>query len=428
MSRRLVSSPVLEVRQRGHVYQKSRSKAWIPTERAYGRFRIDVPGKTSQREVRLALGFCRDKVSAMLKLREHMDEAGVLDLGTIRERISLFTTFRSQSVWWLSEMKAGRIVGKKTREQIRYPTIGGYSTAAAYLCDVIGEMSLASLENDQAKDLIVKMKAEQNATGERRFGDKTICEYFKVFTQVIASAKENGNELFPRKWNLADIGLPHIKKRNQKRPTIEREELEILLSKLKRPIYTMIASLLAGSGLRISELLSLDVRKHISADCKVITIKCQRGQKGTIEVPKTDAGYRTIDLCEPLANMLGKFIGDRKDGFLFQTGNGTMLSPENLWKHGFRTVVRGMGLDIRFHAFRRYRESVLQASEPRDMLLHFWMGHGDESLSTRYGEQLVRDRAFRQEQTNKVGLGFDIPISVLIGIRGIRNQEQSVAA
>jgi hypothetical protein len=58
-----------EVRQHGYVYQKNRKQSdkWIPTERAYGRYRMDVPGKRGQREVRVALGFCRDKISALLK-------------------------------------------------------------------------------------------------------------------------------------------------------------------------------------------------------------------------------------------------------------------------------------------------------------------------------------------------------------------------
>lgn len=39
-------------RQRGYVYQKGRKKGdlWNPQERAYGRYRIDVPGEYDQRK------------------------------------------------------------------------------------------------------------------------------------------------------------------------------------------------------------------------------------------------------------------------------------------------------------------------------------------------------------------------------------------
>ena len=124
MSRRIIVSAgntEPEIRQRGYVYQKGRkqSDAWVPTERAYGFFRKDVPGQTKQVEVRCPLGFCRDRMSAMLKLHQVMQEAGVLDVAKIRERITLVTTFESQAAWWLAEIKAGRIVNKKTRKLIR---------------------------------------------------------------------------------------------------------------------------------------------------------------------------------------------------------------------------------------------------------------------------------------------------------------------
>lgn len=71
---------------------------------------------------------------------------------------------------------------------------------------------LVALDNPEARTLIEGMKAERKENGESRFGEKTICEYLKVFAQVIKSAQENGNPIFPRKWNLAFIGLPLVDK------------------------------------------------------------------------------------------------------------------------------------------------------------------------------------------------------------------------
>ena len=121
MSRRIIVSAgntEPEVRQRGYVYQKGRRKfdPWLPTQRAYGFFRIDVPGETKQAEVRIPLGFCRDRMSAMLKLHQTMQEAGVLDVQKVRERITPVTTFEAQGAWWLAEINAGRIVNSKTRK------------------------------------------------------------------------------------------------------------------------------------------------------------------------------------------------------------------------------------------------------------------------------------------------------------------------
>jgi integrase len=70
-----------------------------------------------------------------------------------------------------------------------------------------------------------------------------------------------------------------------------------------------------------------------------------------------------IDLHSSLAKIMDEYIGDREEGFLFETDNGKMLSPETLFRDGFKTIFKKMGrAGVRFHAFRRFRESVLLAS------------------------------------------------------------------
>ena len=231
------------------------------------------------------------------------------------------------------------------------------------------------------------------------------------------------------------IGLPKVCQREQHRPTLEREEVEIDLSKVKRPIYRTVAALAAGTGIRISELLALEVGKHISSDGSALSIRQQRGKWGGMEsTPKTEAGLRDIDLCPQLAKMLRSYIGGRNSGFLFETENGKMLSPGNLWRDGFATIVREMGREgVRFHAFRRFREAVLQASECRELLIDYWMGHSNTDMGSRYAKQLVENRKFRAEWAEKVGLGFEIPEVIIselgsIALRALLNKEGVVAA
>jgi hypothetical protein len=37
------------------------------------------------------------------------------------------------------------------------------------------------------------------------------------------------------------------------------------------------------------------------------------------------------------------------------------------------------------------------------------MGHENADMSSRYGKQLTEDAEFRQQWTEKVGLGFELP-------------------
>jgi len=75
-----------------------------------------------------------------------------------------------------------------------------------------------------------------------------------------------------------------------------------------------------------------------------------------------------------------------------------MLSPETLFRDGYQTILKKMGrTGVRFHAFRRFRESVLLASDTRQILIDYWMGHENPDMSTRYGKQLVEDVKYRKQ-------------------------------
>src|SRR5258707_15029120 len=63
-----------------------------------------------------------------------------------------------------------------------------------------------------------------------------------------------------------------------------------------------------------------------------------------------------------------------------------------------------------FHTFRRFRESILQMSEARTLLIDFWMGHANGEMSGRYGKQLLDNVQWRQDCAGKVRLGFTLPI------------------
>jgi integrase len=437
MSRRIVQDvetgkPTL--RQRGYVYQKGKKKGdpWNPRERSYGRYRIDVPGKHGQKEIRVALGYCRDEIDAMLKLRNEMNEAGVLDIEKVRERLAPAGTFRGQAAWWIEEMVDGHIVHAKKREPIDPNTINSYRNAVTYLNQLIGDMPLASIDNPQAKTLIAKMKSERGKDGERRFSEKTIVEYFRVLRKVIASALDgNFNPVHHRSWNLAAISLPRVNPRKQRRPTFTAKEMTTLLSNAEGQ-YRMIYFFCVATGLRVSEAVAIEIDKHIEPDCSIVRVRQQREKRANRvkEHLKTESGCRDVDLHPDAALILRNFIGDRKCGFLFQSVNGTMLDPRSIGRNNLDLILKQMGRDqagTLFNIFRRFREAVLQRSEVRQILIDYWMGHSNPSMGDRYGRQLVEDIDYRQGQIKKVGLGFELPES-LFGLRGLQILDVTAAA
>ena len=51
---------------------------------------------------------------------------------------------------------------------------------------------------------------------------------------------------------------------------------------------------------------------------------------------------------------------------------------------------------------------MLLASDSRQLLIDYWMGHENPDMSTRYGKQLVEDVKYRKKWAEKVGLGFEL--------------------
>ena len=170
----------------------------------------------------------------------------------------------------------------------------------------IGDLPLASINNAIVKTLVAKMHAANLLA-------QTMTTYVNLVKLVVGSAiDDNGEQLFPRKWNNEFIDLPVIE--NQKQPTFTAETMSAIVEKANGQDQVLYA-LLAGTGLRVGEAFGLEV-KHLSADCRTITVEQSCWQK-TIQTPKTKSAYRQIDVCTELAKLLKQFIGDRKSGLIF---------------------------------------------------------------------------------------------------------------
>jgi hypothetical protein len=236
----------------------------------------------------------------------------------------------------------------------------------------------------------------------------SIRDYTNIVKAVVASAiDENGEELFPRKWNEDYIDAPIVK--NQHQPTTTGEGVTAILAAATGQ-FRILYALLAGCGpLRVGEALGLEIDKHISEDFRTLTI-CQKAKAGQIQpYLKTPAGERSVDLCSALAAMLQEFVGERKDGFLFRTSTGAVHHLSNILEDSLHPILEKLehvkgGCNI----FRRYRLTHVSKSDCPDALRRFWSGHAHRHVEERY-TKLLSDRAFRLDWAEKIGLGFELP-------------------
>src|SRR5438477_9728156 len=82
-------------------------------------------------------------------------------------------------------------------------------TVVKWLNPNLGDIPLASVNNAAAKALVTKMH-------QANLAPKTVSNYVGLAKLIVASAiDENGEQLFPRKWNHDFIDLPIVENQHQ---------------------------------------------------------------------------------------------------------------------------------------------------------------------------------------------------------------------
>lgn len=306
-------------------------------------------------------------------------------------------TFAEQAPLWLVSLRNRTNPAKPS-------TLANWSSVVSvHIMPAIGNQPLETFGNAKLKTFAAGLR-------ERGLAPKTIHEVVRVVKAIIASAVdlETGDSLYARSWNSKFIDLPRIE--NQHSPTIDTKTIERLLRE-RKPRYAVLYSLLAGSGLRINEALSLRVGDdglHSAWDADICVIHVRNGLYRGVETngPKTRSAIRSVDLHPKLNAVLQAFVAKarRKPGeFLFATRTGHPLSDVQV-----RRDLASAGVTCGLHAFRRYRISRLRHARTHEDLIRYWAGHASRGMTDLYS-RLADDLELRKTSVLQAGLGFDLP-------------------
>lgn len=122
---------------------------------------------------------------------------------------------------------------------------------------------------------------------------RTVNKYVEYIEQVVASLKDGrtGEPVHPRKWDASEMDLPVIKSREQRRPALKLNAVNILVSESEGDEQALYV-LLAATGMRISEALALET-KHFVNNCRTIQVYQQvdRDRPRIVKYLKTNAGF-----------------------------------------------------------------------------------------------------------------------------------------
>jgi integrase len=304
--------------------------------------------------------------------------------------------FREQAKWFLNHSM------NRKRNPVKPATVSTWQNCVdKWLNPNLGNLPLVSVNNLAVKGLVARMH-------EAGLSAKTINNYVGLAKLTVASAiDDNGERLFPRKWNHDFIDLPVVE--NQRQPTFNAETMSAIVLKAdsqEQVLYT----LLAGSGLRIGEALGLEI-KHLSPDCKTVTVE-QSCWEGDLQTPKTKNAFRQVDLCTSVADLLKTFVGSRQSGLLFTNRTGKPLSQTNTARRSLHPILKELGVEqTGFHAMRRFRTTWLRKRQAPEDFIKFWLGHAKQSVTDTYSK-LADDEEFRKEVVEKIGTGFAVPASM----------------
>lgn len=378
--------------QKGYIEQKGNAY--------YVRFRIDVPGqeKRAYKSVRVCPASGPGRMSKPERDRRAREIIAASGADTEEhfetvQAINLGMTFRNQAKKFIEE------AARRKRKPVKPATISTWNYALdKWILPHLGDLPLATVDNQTVKPLVTKMH-------EAGLSAKSIENYVGLIKLVVKSARENGRELFPRKWSNEEMDIPEIK--NQRRPYFTAEMVSAIISQADergRVLY----SLLGGTGLRIGEALGLEIDKHISGDFRTLDVQ-QSVWRAAVQTPKTRSAVRKVHLCRELAELLKMFVGDRKDGFLFRNSAGKPLSQRNVLGRSLHHILAKLHVPKQgFHGFRRFRLTWLRKNRVPGDLERFWMGHADQEIGDRYSK-MEEDAEFCGQLADAVGLGFQLP-------------------
>jgi integrase len=262
---------------------------------------------------------------------------------------------------------------------------------------------LESFNNGALQDLV-------RVLVQKKLAPKTIAEVSAFVRAIVASVlDQDGNQVYPRNWNLDFVDAPPIAKQHQ--PTVSKEFLQSILSDKKLKVRNrVLIALLASTGTRIGELQALQIGpdpldQSTVWDSGERLIRVRKSIfRGQLQEPKTPASVRDIDLPTSVNDMLQWFTASRRQHeFLFCTKSGKPLEQSYINRY----VLKPLGIPGA-HSLRRFRVSHLREVGCNEDILRQWIGHSAGSDVTNRYSKLSQNLELRRTWAERVETGLDL--------------------
>src|SRR6266850_1957857 len=323
----------------------------------HGRYWADVPDGQSRVRKSIYIGPMEEmtKPEAKRQLRKILEQIGVNTEAYLNKAINPSETFLQKATRWEN---TELILCKPSSLSIPY-------VIKKHLTPTFGALSLDVITEDKVKAWVA------NLVKQGKLAPKSIHNVWKILRIILGKKHTLG-------WT---INMPRIPRKEQRYFT--PEEVKKIIHKAPGQFATVFA-LQFEAGMRFGELAGLHIE---DLDFERSIIHIRRSTFRAIETsPKTDAGYRDVNVNPEVMIMLKKHIKDRKSGRLFMNRKGGPLVHGNVNRYVLKPICKELTIPIgTTHAFRHGRVSVLMQNEVPSLLIKEWVGHTSFKTTEKYG-------------------------------------------
>jgi len=221
---------------------------------------------------------------------------------------------------------------------------------------------------------------------DRCLSDSTIRNILNPVRSCFATAVREGKV---RHNPTTGASLPHRERvrddDGEEVRALTRDQLAAFLA-VVHPRHRTMFSLLAATGLRVSELIALQWR-HLTLDGSQPAVRVRRGMvRGRVEPPKSRHGHRDVPIDASLVSELrarrrsAEWSGN--EDLVFPSLGGTPLNPENLRRRVLRPAAEEADASwAGFHTFRHTCAAILFERGLNVKQVQRWLGHHSPSFT-----------------------------------------------
>jgi integrase len=342
--------------QGGWLFQRGKKKpVWV------GRFREDFitdDGSRLRRQRSVVLGAVRDigRREASRRLSERLAE-----INQGRHKPEVMLAFE-------------RFILERFEPNI-YPTLrrstaNGYRwTIRAYLLPALGRLALPEVGTADVQMFLSSLS--------KRLAPRTVLSVRNRLRKIFVVARNWGYvALNP----VDEVQLPALCDVREK-VVLTPEQMRRLLAELPEPHRTM-ALVAVLSGLRRGELFGLRWKNVDFAEGSILV--CESNYQGQQSQPKTRASRRIVFVDSVVLDALRKIQPEvlNPDGYVFSSGRGTALNPENVRSRVLYPACGRAGLPrVGWHSFRYTYATWANPTGESIKALQSQLGHTDAKLT-----------------------------------------------